>query len=165
MWEELESHWRCSPQYSLLKTYSATTAPHTPACRKTVEYVIASILYREWACVCICVWVWFCLTYDSSTVSKGSGCEISWSWLAWSLLRRIMSHKVWDALDCLCERKKHKHMNIQSCKRSIEESVSSSDVLSDVSYSLFKIYKQMLKCPSSYLFISLRVNELYEPLG
>lgn len=53
--------------------------------------------------MCVCLWI--SLTYDSSTVSKGSGCEISWSWLAWSRLRRMMSHKVWEALDCLCERK------------------------------------------------------------
>lgn len=74
-----------------------------------MEYVTTSC--KASVCVCACV----CLTYDSSTVSRGSGCDISWSWLAWSLLRRIMSHKVWDALDCLCER------NTKAYKLSISE--------------------------------------------
>lgn len=98
-WEEPGFHWLYSYLYPLLKTYSATTVPQTPACRSAKECLMVttcsrkrgqSRLYQP------------SLTYDSSTASRGSGWESSWSWLAWSLLRRMMSHRVWDALDCLC---------------------------------------------------------------
>ncbi len=42
-------------------------------------------------------------THSSSVVSRGSVSDVSCSTLAWSLLRRMMSHSVWDAFDCVCE--------------------------------------------------------------
>lgn len=106
-------------------------------------------------------YICICQTYDSTTVSKGSGCEISWSWLAWSLLKRMMSHKVWDALDCLCQRKT---TNVNSASvKCIQESASTVDTMfsiTDMSYSLIKKNTEM----PVYLFISVRVDELYESL-
>lgn len=37
--EEPESRWRYSSQFSLLRTYSAITAPRTPACINKTEYI------------------------------------------------------------------------------------------------------------------------------
>lgn len=42
-------------------------------------------------------------TYDSSAVRSGSGSGISCSWLLWSLLNLMISHRVWEAFDCLCK--------------------------------------------------------------
>lgn len=55
-------------------------------------------------------------TYDSRTVSNGSGSTASGIWLAWSRLRRMMSHRVWDAFDCLCRSTREPSFNNSSCK-------------------------------------------------
>lgn len=50
--EEPESRWRYSSQFSLLRTYSAITAPRTPACINKTEYVsIAASCLESINCV------------------------------------------------------------------------------------------------------------------
>lgn len=48
-------------------------------------------------------------THDSSTARRGSGSAASCSWLPCSLPSRMMSQRVWEALDCLWKDRKPGH--------------------------------------------------------
>lgn len=39
-------------------------------------------------------------THFSRVASSWSGSGLSWTWIIWSRLRRMMSHRDWDALEC-----------------------------------------------------------------
>lgn len=139
MWEALESHWQYSSQSSLLRTYSATTAPHTPACRNRWNILLCPHPLRE------CDRVRVRAHLSDLRLQHSQQRVRLWNLLELIGLVPAQTNDVAQSLRCIglpLWETQQAHMNIQFCKLSIQESLSSGD-------SAFYIKIRGKKCPST----------------
>lgn len=158
--EEPESRWRYSSQFSLLRTYSAITAPRTPACINKTEYGSIAASCLESINLRACESFQLTIQAQSAVGQAVKSLGADWPGLCsdeWYHTKSAM-HLTASVLGK--NQTNNNHIWTLSLMNGFVVNDSNCTLLKTKIFVKFQNYEIL-----HYLFIPLRVNELYESLG